>query len=113
MKRTTDSNVSFRPSDDFVEQDRAALNAPSQPEPFSRVASSEARSDASSINSNLSVRKPDGHRRRYQLHLWINEREYTLLKSLAESQEEPMSRIVRRLFSHLRHLVDRGDRKAS
>lgn len=51
--------------------------------------------------------KPVQRPRRYQLHLWISEREYTLLKSLAESQDEPMSRIVRRLFGQLRPLVDR------
>lgn len=57
---------------------------------------------------NLTMPKAKNRPRRYQLHLWINEREYRLLKSLAESQEEPMSRIVRRSFGYLKHIYDRG-----
>lgn len=59
------------------------------------------------IDISLDTPKTKNHRRRYQLHLWISEREYTLLKSIAESQEEPMSRVVRRLLVHLKYLVDR------
>jgi hypothetical protein len=58
-------------------------------------------------DSKLSIRKTRNQRRRYQLHLWINEREYTLLKNLAESQDEPMSRIVRRMFGQLKQLMER------
>lgn len=45
--------------------------------------------------------------RRYQLHLWISEKEYTMLKQAAELHDEPMSRIVRRLFSQLKYLNER------
>src|SRR5690349_16505254 len=46
--------------------------------------------------------KPNRQYRRYQLHLWISEKEYTMLKEAAELHDEPMSRIVRRLFSQLK-----------
>jgi hypothetical protein len=59
------------------------------------------------ITSSLNMQKRKGYARRYQLHLWINEREYKLLKHLAEAQEEPMSRIVRRAFGYLKQLVER------
>jgi hypothetical protein len=58
------------------------------------------------ITSNSNLRKPKRHPRRYQLHLWINEREYTFLKHLAESEDEPMSRIVRRSLGYLKHLIE-------
>ena len=64
-------------------------------------------SNSPEITSSLNMQKRKGHARRYQLHLWINEREYKLLKHLAEAQEEPMSRIVRRSFGYLKQLVER------
>lgn len=72
---------------------------PQQDQPLSKMAPRSADHDSS-----LAFRKRP---RRYQLHLWVSEREYALLKSLAESQDEPMSRIVRRLFGQLRPLVER------
>lgn len=45
--------------------------------------------------------------RRYQLHLWISEKEYIMLKEAAELHDEPMSRIVRRLFTQLKSLNER------
>jgi len=39
--------------------------------------------------------------RRYQLHLWISQKEYSILKALAREEDEPMTRIVRRLIRNL------------
>lgn len=39
---------------------------------------------------------------RHQLHLWIGEKDYRFLQKLAGSEDEPMSRIVRRLIRQLR-----------
>jgi hypothetical protein len=39
---------------------------------------------------------------RYQLHLWIGEKDYNFLRNVAEAEEEPMARIIRRLIRQLR-----------
>lgn len=39
--------------------------------------------------------------RRYQLHLWISQKEYSILKALSQEEDEPMTRIVRRLIRRL------------
>lgn len=39
---------------------------------------------------------------RHQLHLWIGEKDYRFLQKLAGREDEPMSRIVRRLIRQLR-----------
>jgi hypothetical protein len=101
------SHTAFQCGASFPEQERVTLGATPEPMEFSPSESVMVIHNSPENNSNLSIRNGKGHRRRYQLHLWINEREYTLLKSLSESQEEPMSRIVRRLFGHLKYLVDR------
>lgn len=53
------------------------------------------------------ARKHSDQKRRYQLHLWISAKEYAMLKELAELHDEPMSRIVRRLFLQLKHSHER------
>lgn len=40
-------------------------------------------------------------RKRYQLHLWIGQRDYATLKAMAREEDEPMARIVRRLIRSL------------
>jgi hypothetical protein len=40
--------------------------------------------------------------RRYQVHFWIAERDYRLLRSIAREEEETISRILRRLIRGLR-----------
>lgn len=40
-------------------------------------------------------------RTRYQLHLWISQKEYSTLKAIARKEDEPMTRIVRRLIRNL------------
>ncbi|HLJ91287.1 MAG TPA: hypothetical protein VKZ53_31100 [Candidatus Angelobacter sp.] len=39
-----------------------------------------------------------GARKRYQLHFWVGEKEYDILRRLADSQDEPMARVLRRLI---------------
>jgi hypothetical protein len=41
-----------------------------------------------------------GNRR--QLHVWISVRDYTFLKTLAKEEEEPVTRIIRRLIREMR-----------
>jgi hypothetical protein len=55
-------------------------------------------------SSSTSVPEPEGQNkshRRYQLHLWISQKEYSTLKALAQEEDEPMTRIVRRLIRKL------------
>jgi len=35
---------------------------------------------------------------RYQLHLWLGKKEYLLLQEMSKKEDEPMSRILRRLI---------------
>ena len=105
MLKNVTSQVSLEYNINSPAQDKSALS--SKPVGFSILESIMVVPKSPENDSNLSIRKTRNQRRRYQLHLWINEREYALLKSLAESQDEPMSRIVRRLFGHLKHLVER------
>jgi hypothetical protein len=105
MPKNITSQVSLDCNINSPAQERSALS--SKPAEFSILESIMVVPKSPENDSNLSIRKTQNQRRRYQLHLWINEREYTLLKSLAESQDEPMSRIVRRLFGQLKHLVER------
>lgn len=35
---------------------------------------------------------------RYQLHLWLGRKEYLLLQEMSKKEDEPMSRILRRLI---------------
>ena len=41
------------------------------------------------------------NRHRYQLHLWLGEKEYKLLQKLSKEEDEPMSRILRRMIRQL------------
>lgn len=41
------------------------------------------------------------NRHRYQLHLWLGEKEYRLLQELSREEDEPMSRILRRMIRQL------------
>jgi len=83
-------------------QPTVSINTVHEPRP--------AVSELNGVISSPDVLKQKRYRRRYQLHLWISEKEYTMLKELAELHDEPMSRIVRRLFSQLQH---RAQPKAS
>lgn len=40
---------------------------------------------------------------KYQLHLWVNEKEHSFLKEVAAQQEESMAQIVRRMIRQYRH----------
>jgi hypothetical protein len=106
VKKIADKDASAEQSDS-IPPIIAALNATPQCEPLSTVETPALMPEKQDRDPNRNFRKRKSHPRRHQLHLWINEREYTLLKSLAELQEEPMSRVVRRLISHWRHLVER------
>jgi hypothetical protein len=47
--------------------------------------------------------------RKEQLHLWISELDYQLLKALAQQEDEPVTRIVRRLIrQYLNSLNEQG-----
>lgn len=105
MPKNVTRQVSLRRNINAPAQERSALG--SEPVGFSIPESMMVVPKSPENDSTLSIRKTRNQRRRYQLHLWINEREYTLLKNLAESQDEPMSRIVRRMFGQLKHLVER------
>ena len=105
MERS-DREKSPRQPVDLTEQNATLQAAASQPVTVFRTERT-INSNSSDVGSNFHLSKSKSRPRRYQLHLWINEREYTLLKSLAESEDEPMSRIVRRLFGHLKHLLER------
>ena len=105
MPKNVTSQVSLECSINSPAQERSALS--SEPVGFSIRESMTVVPESHENDSNLSTRKTRSQRRRYQLHLWISEREYSLLKSLAESQDEPMSRIVRRMFGQLKHLMER------
>lgn len=39
---------------------------------------------------------------RHQLHLWISDAEYTFLRKLARTEDEPIARLVRRLIRQMR-----------
>ena len=84
----------------------SALPQPSEDGQSSSVPTQES----SGFNRIVAIgneQKPNRQYRRYQLHLWISEKEYTMLKEAAELHDEPMSRIVRRLFSQLKYLNER------
>jgi hypothetical protein len=52
--------------------------------------------------------------RRYQLHLWISEKEYMFLRALAEQEDEPMAMTVRRMIRRWqRTLAQRGGEDAA
>ncbi len=106
VKKITDKDVASEQSD-FAPPSITALDSTPQREPLSIVEPPVGIPETQDRDPNRNLCQRKSHPRRHQLHLWINEREYTLLKSLAELQEEPMSRIVRRLISHWRHLVER------
>jgi hypothetical protein len=38
------------------------------------------------------------NKNRYQLHLWLGKKEYLLLQEISKEEDEPMSRILRRLI---------------
>src|SRR6185312_12965042 len=44
--------------------------------------------------------------RRHQVHFWLTLNDYQFLQSLARQEEEPMSRIIRRLIRTLRQQAD-------
>lgn len=44
--------------------------------------------------------------RRHQVHFWLALNDYQFLQSLARQEEEPMSRIIRRLIRTLRQQAD-------
>ena len=104
-----DSRVANTSHPDSTQAEHSTIT----PHAFDLISINEPRTVVSEISGAapaLDASKQKRNHRRYQLHLWISEKEYTMLRELAELHDEPMSRIVRRLFTQLKHL---SDRKAS
>ena len=104
-----DSKVAYKPGTDSIQGEHSAMGSRA----FDLIPINEPHkvvSELSGVASAHDASKRKRNHRRYQLHLWISEREYMMLKELAELHDEPMSRIVRRLFSQLKRV---DDRKAS
>ena len=59
----------------------------------------------------LSIVSDNGAPRRHQLHFWVGHHEYAFLRKLARSDDEPMSRIVRRLIRQLRSTLENTNLK--
>ena len=97
--------MSFKAMGSFPKEDSGL------PQSSANISTADEHQINTSISSTVltipDARKGNWHRRRHQLHLWISEKEYTMLKELAELHEEPMSRIIRRLFTQLKHLQER------
>lgn len=51
--------------------------------------------------------------RRFQVHFWINERDYIFLRTFAQQEDEPMARVMRRLIRNLRSNAELNDAKTS
>lgn len=56
------------------------------------------------VPAHLPAQKQNGTRR-HQVHFWLAASDYQFLQTLAKEEEEPMSRIIRRLIRHLRSSV--------